>query len=307
MRHIHERTETIMEIKLTNGTMSASINTFAAEMKSLRDENGNEYIWDGSDYWKRSAPFLFPLVGGLRNDTVIIKGQEYHMKQHGFARDKEWTVEKAEGNTATLTLSQDEDTLSKYPYPFTLSLTYTLVDHTMKMAFTVRNTGDEVMPFCFGTHPAIRCPFTSSPDSKFTDYSIVFEKDEILTQPIFNEKKELDRVNRGSFMADSKTIKLDYAVFEKIDTIVFDEIHSHKVDLVDGVTGKSVQVRFDDFTQMGFWTPKAGAPFVCIEPWNGCAIVADADDKFESKLGVRMLEPGKEKTFTLEIDVKGCI
>ena len=39
--------------------MTAVIDSFAAEMKSLRDENGNEYIWDGSEYWKRSAPFLF--------------------------------------------------------------------------------------------------------------------------------------------------------------------------------------------------------------------------------------------------------
>ncbi len=296
-----------MEIKLTNGAMSATINSFAAEMKSLRDENGNEYIWDGSDYWKRSAPFLFPLVGGLRNDTVIIKGQEYHMRQHGFARDKEWTVESTGENTATLTLSEDADTLSKYPYPFTLRLKYTLVERTMKMEFTVVNTGSETMPYCFGTHPAIRCPFTNSPASKFTDYSIRFETDEIETQPIFNSHKEIDRVNRGTFTADSRTIRLDYAVFEKIDTIVFDEIHSHKVDLVDNTTGKSVQVRFDDFTQMGFWTPKAGAPFVCIEPWNGCAVVAGADDRFESKLGVRTLEPGKEKTFTLEIDVKNCI
>ena len=70
-------------------------------------------------------------------------------------------------------------------------------------------------------------------------------------------------------MADPRTIKLDYSVFEKIDTIIFDEIHSDKVRLVDTGTGKYLELRYQGFHQMGIWTPKAGAPFVCIEPWNG--------------------------------------
>ena len=214
-----------MQIQITNGTMTAVIDSFAAEMKSLRDANGNEYIWDGSAYWKRSAPFLFPIVGGLENGSVEIKGQTYQMRQHGFARDKEWSVVRQTENSVTLSLSEDEDTLSRYPYPFKLTLTYTLDGTTVQMAFDVANTGSDVMPFCFGTHPAIRCPFTCSPNSAFTDYRIEFEKDEIATQPTLNADKIIDRSARGTFMADSKTIRLDYSVFEKIDTIIFDEIH----------------------------------------------------------------------------------
>lgn len=295
-----------MQIQITNGIMTAVINSYAAEMNSLRDENGNEYIWDGSQFWKRSAPFLFPIVGGLENGSVEIKGKMYQMRQHGFARDREWTVVHQSADSVTLSLTEDEDSLSKYPYPFKLTLTYTLEGHTVKMAFNVANPGDEVMPFCFGTHPAIRCPFTSSPGSVFTDYRIEFEKDEFPTQPTLNADKIIDRSARGAFMADSKTIRLDYSVFEKIDTIIFDEIHSHKVRLVDGTSGKYVEVRFDDFTQMGFWTPCKDAPFVCIEPWNGCAAIAGDGPRFEDKLGVRMLNPGEDKTFTLEIDAAGC-
>ncbi len=295
-----------MQIQITNGIMSAVIDSFAAEMKSLKDENGNEYIWDGSAYWKRSAPFLFPIVGGLENGSVEIKGQTCQMRQHGFARDKEWSVIRQTENSVSLSLSEDEDTLSKYPYPFKLTLTYTLAEHTVKMAFDVANTGSEVMPFCFGTHPAIRCPFTNSPDSAFSDYRIEFEKDEIATQPTLTADKIIDRSARGAFMSDSKTIRLDYSVFEKIDTIIFDEIHSNKVRLADGTTGKYVEVRFDDFTQMGFWTPCKDAPFICIEPWNGCAAIAGDGPRFEDKLGIRMLSPGENKTFTLEIDAAGC-
>ena len=107
-------------------------------------------------------------------------------------------------------------------------------------------------------------------------------------------------------MADPRTIKLDYSVFEKIDTIIFDEIHSDKVRLVDTGTGKYLELRYQGFHQMGIWTPKAGAPFVCIEPWNGTADTADTDGLYLRKVGLRLLAPGAEESYTLTIDVSGC-
>ena len=46
-------------------------------MQSLRDEKGREYLWDGSDFWKRHAPYLFPIVGGLKNGETMIGGKVY--------------------------------------------------------------------------------------------------------------------------------------------------------------------------------------------------------------------------------------
>ncbi len=296
-----------MEITLKNGGISATVNTKGGELKSLSDENGHEYIWDGSVYWKRSAPLLFPIVGGLEDGEVEIEGKIYHMGQHGFARDKEWTVAETDGKSVTLTLHEDEDTLSKYPYPFSLSVRYVLTGHRIEMTFTVKNTGEKEMVYCFGTHPAIRCPFESAPGSAFEDYRVEFEKDEILTQPTLTPEKIIDRNARGSFMEDSRTLLPRYSVFEAIDTVIFDEIHSQKVRLVEPGSGKYFEVRFDDFTQLGLWTPKADAPFLCIEPWNGCAAIQGDGKAFADKLGARTLAPGNEKSFTLILDAEHAL
>ena len=109
-----------MEIKLTNGTMSASINTFAAEMKSLRDENGNEYIWDGSDYWKRSAIILFPVCGRLFNKKYTYNGKEYSMDIHGFAKDNDFKVAEKAADKIVFELTENEETLKQYPFKFLL-------------------------------------------------------------------------------------------------------------------------------------------------------------------------------------------
>ncbi len=293
-----------MEIMIGNGLMTAKVNTHGGELKSLRSKAGNEYIWDGSEYWKRSAPLLFPIVGGLEDGEVEIEGKIFHMGQHGFARDKDWTVTENTGDSVTLTLTDDEDTHEKYPYPFLLSVRYALVNKSVEMTFTVKNTGTGEMVYCFGTHPAIRCPFESAPGTEFEGYRVEFEKDEIPTQPTLTAEKIIDRSARSSFMKDARTLLPRYDVFTAIDTVIFDEIHSHKIKLTEPVSGKYFEVRFDDFTQLGIWTPKAGAPFLCIEPWNGCAAIKGDGKKFTDKLGARALLPGKEKSFTLILDAE---
>lgn len=295
-----------MEIKLTNGLMTAAVNSFGAELKSLRDSEGREYLWDGSnpDYWNRSAPFLFPIVGALRGGKVLVGGKECQMPQHGFCRNMEWTLAVQSPFSATFTLADTPETFSMYPFHFQLALKYTLVGRTIRMEFEVSNTGTEEMLFCFGTHPAIRVPFDGS-DSDFSDYSVRFNRPETAKSPLYDKNVgAIDLANRRDFMRDSQTLDLDYSVFEEVDTIIFDQANSDAVTLLDNRTGKEVEIRYQNLSMIAFWTPKAGAPFLCVEPWQGCAVTADADDRFESKLGVQRLAPYTAKTFTLEIEAK---
>lgn len=295
-----------MEIKLTNGIMTAVINSFGAELKSFRGPNGREYLWDGSnpDYWNRSAPFLFPIVGALRGGKVIIGGREYQMPQHGFCRNMEWTPAITSPFSATFTLTDTPETLAMYPYHFQLALKYTLVGQTVRMEFEVSNVSAEEMLFCFGTHPAIRVPFDGSA-SAFSDYSVCFNRPETEKSPIYDKNVgAIDLSNRQNFLRDSQTLDLDYSVFEKVDTVIFDKVNSDAVTLRDNRTGKEVAIRYQNLSMIAFWTPKAGAPFLCVEPWQGCAVTADADDRFESKIGVQRLAPYTAKAFTLEIEAK---
>ena len=45
---------------------------------------------------------------------------------------------------------------------------------------------------------------------------------------------------------------------------------------------------------MAFWTKgKERAPYVCIEPWHGCAALENESGKFEDKEACIHLESGK--------------
>ena len=53
---------------------------------------------------------------------------------------------------------------------------------------------------------------------------------------------------------------------------------------------------------IAFWT-KPGAPFLCMEPWQGCAAYESESGRFQDKPHVLTLAPGERKelayTFTL--------
>ena len=79
---------------LKNTQISIEVDTLGAELKSLKKiTTGTEYMWDAKpEYWKRTSPVLFPIVGSLNNGSYRYEGKEYPMSQHGFARDMEFEL-----------------------------------------------------------------------------------------------------------------------------------------------------------------------------------------------------------------------
>ena len=88
-----------MRYILENGTLRVEIESFGAEIKSVkRKADGREYMWCGDPrYWGRTSPVLFPFVGAPKNKEYRYEGRTYPMGQHGFARDMEFTLEAQEG------------------------------------------------------------------------------------------------------------------------------------------------------------------------------------------------------------------
>ena len=81
-----------MQISLKKGSLTAVADTMGGELISMQDRHKTEYIWQGDGaYWSGRNPILFPIVGKLKDDRVMIHGTAYNMKQHGFARSKEFT------------------------------------------------------------------------------------------------------------------------------------------------------------------------------------------------------------------------
>lgn len=282
-----------MQLTLTQGGRSAIVDTMGGELTSYRDEAGLEYIWQGDPAsWTGRNPILFPIVGKLKEDTVMALGEECRLPQHGVARRREFRLMEQGTDFAVLEQREDADTLHAYPFPYLLRVRQELKGKGFTTTATVVNTGGTDMPFCLGAHTAFRCP--QRPGERFEDYVLVFDEVESLSALLPTEHGLLDHAKIMSCLEGTDTIRLDYAVFDKVDTLCFDGLRSHGVSLKYKENGHGVHVDFTGFPMVAFWTPpEKAAPFLCIEPWQGCAAYEDESGEFTDKPHAILLCPGE--------------
>ena len=290
-----------MEITLNNGNSKAVIIDKGAELRSLI-LNGKELMWWADpQYWGKTSPLLFPMIGNLRNGKTIINGKEYSITKHGFARDNVFSAEQLSDNSAEFSFSSNEETKRSFPFDFKLTLKYILTENSLEMLYTVRNNGTEKMTYCIGAHPAFICP--NEKGEKFSDNKLVFEQPETVKSPIMNLETRMwgdnDRIER---LNNSREFKLDYPLFDN-DCVYFDTIKSKSVSLISGISGKGVKVSWNGFETLGVWTPDhKNAPFVCIEPWCGCDDYDTDSGIFAEKRGIQTADIGEEKNYSLKIE-----
>jgi hypothetical protein len=113
-------------IELKNEQLTIRVAEKGAELQSVKDADGREYMWQAGPEWSRHSPILFPIVCSVNDNTYRVDGKEYHLSRHGFARDAEFTVVSQGPQKVTLTLHDSEDTLKVYPYHFNLAISYKL-------------------------------------------------------------------------------------------------------------------------------------------------------------------------------------
>lgn len=287
---------------ITSGSAYAKIDTHGAQLLSLTDGLGTEYIWDGNpEYWHGHAPVLFPIVGMLRNNKATIGGKEYSMKRHGTVRHQDWQfVEKSE-NSLTLRAVADETTLEQYPFRYMVLAKFTIDDVSLKNEFTVINMDDKTMPYGFGGHPAFRVPLSDNGTEKFEDYVLEFSEKETLDTQFVNIEDGLiypDKTER--VLTDEKVIPLRHELFA-IDALVFGGFRSKTISLYSKKTRMGVEVSLDGFPYLGIWSSQNNGPFVCIEPWVTTATTGNEDDSFENKRNTQFIEPGERRTHSFKI------
>lgn len=107
-----------MQATIHNEFLTLTVDTHGAEAVSLKNAAGEEMLWQADPaIWKRHAPILFPWTGKLTGGTFTANGKTYKGGQHGFARDMEHTLLRAEGDTIQLELRAD-DAMKAERFPF---------------------------------------------------------------------------------------------------------------------------------------------------------------------------------------------
>ena len=275
-------------ITISNEWLSATINPLGAELSSLiRTDLNLNYLWSGdARWWGKYSPVLFPVVGSLHNNTYTYKGNSYHLPRHGFAREKNFEVEKQGGSWVSFVLQEDESTLKVFPFPFLLRLTYILEGKKLRLTYTVTNTGSSDLLFCIGAHPAFAVPLTEG--SVYEDYYLEFSENETL--PRYGLSNGLVNAEPEKFLVNEKKIPLSLSLFEK-DAIVLKHPVSETISLRSNASDNGLTFSIKDWPHLGIWAAANAAPFVCIEPWQGHADTTDHDGQLENKPGIIRLAP----------------
>ncbi len=284
-------------ISLTNNRLSVTINEKGAELQSIQLD-GLEYLWQANGaYWGKHSPVLFPIVGELRDGEYFFEQKKYKLPRHGFARDKVFEAEQTSPTAAIFTLKDNAGTLEVYPFRFIFQVKYEIKGAILFCTYDVRNTGEKMMYFSVGAHPAFNVPLVKN--LRYSDYYLEFDNDERLQRYLLhkgltgNETEEIELGNRSLQLRPS----LFYA-----DAIVLKHVKSREIKLYSDKDDHGLKFRFEGFPFFGIWAA-VDAPFVCLEPWCGIVDIIHHDHQLVHKEGINKLPAGEswQRTWSVEM------
>lgn len=286
-------------IRIATDAMSAEFSTLGAEMRVLRDEAGRDLLSDGPpEYWTGRAPFLFPIVGAVNGDRIHVDGRAYEMAKHGFARKSLFAVVEHQSDRVTFRLEASDATRAHYPFDFRLDITHRIAGATLHMEAALTNPGAAALPASFGFHPAFRWPLPWGGDR--ADHRLVFTEAEPAPIRRIDTESGLVLPEPRPTPVDGDTLVVRDDLFVA-DALIFDQLRSRDVRF--GVPGgRMLRVDFPDMPLLGVWT-KPGAPFLCIEPWQGLADPVGYKGDFRAKPYVIEVAPSAERRFGIAITI----
>lgn len=276
-------------VELKNERIAIKVAPLGAELQSITDNNGREYLWQADpDFWPRHSPILFPIVCSVNNETYTVDGKQYHLPRHGFARDTEFTLVRQSKDRVTYALHDSEETLKVYPYHFNLAISYRLDGNKVVVTWHVENTDTQEIHFQIGGHPAFNVPGMKKGDE--LKGTLVLDN----AQPMTNLKSFADGSHEMTEIpaeTDQGVIRFNDEYF-KDDSVKFHRCQTHRVSLLDTDGRPAVTLDYK-CPVMAFWSPyQKKAPFVCLEPWYGLGDPRGWEGEFKDKVLMNHLQPG---------------
>ncbi len=274
---------------LENDFLKVEISAKGAQLTSVYDKTAQmEHLWQADEkIWGWHAPNLFPVVGGLINDELLVDGRTYPMSRHGFARNSEFISLECDEENATFSLPNCEKTLAVYPYKFDFQILYTLIENALRITYKLINHDNKTIYFSVGGHPAFKVPFNAG--EKYEDYYIEFETEEKLVTHLLSSS--------GFFTGETQPVPspqnklwLTRDMFSR-DALVFKDLRSRELTVKSKNHDKSISIEFPHFNYLGIWA-KGGGDFVCIEPWLGCADTEGKHVDISQKEDIQQVKPG---------------
>ncbi len=277
-------------VELRNEQISIIVSEKGAELQSIKDAKGKEYLWQADPkYWNRHSPILFPIVCSVNNETYRVDGKEYHLPRHGFARDMEFKLIGKSERKVTFALESNEDTKKVYPYDFTLSVSYTLEDNKIGVIWHVLNTDKQEIHFQIGGHPAFNIPGVKAGDNQSGCIRLDNKEPMDALHSYGDGSHEMDEI--PFIEAEDGIMEFSNNTWRN-DSIKIHKSQLHRAELLNKAGEAEVTVEFRT-PVIAFWSPYGKeAPFVCIEPWYGIGDPRGFKGEFKDKPLMNHLLPG---------------
>lgn len=274
-------------IFLANEHFKASFSAKGAELQHVTGiHSDTEFMWSGDPaFWGKFSPVLFPIVGGLKNNSYSYDDKQYELPRHGFARDMDFSHELINDHELLFTLTHNEETLKVYPFEFKLSLRYKIFGASLCCTYEVDNPSTKDLLFSVGGHPAFAAPLNKQ--GNYDDYYLQFNADNELTYHHMEQNLISDRTS--TIELHEGKLPLKHELFYE-DALVIKNLKSTSISLLNTKNYNGLNFKFEGFPFFGIWAAK-DADFICLEPWCGIADSVTHDQQLEHKEGIVKLGP----------------
>ena len=274
---------------IKNDKIEVSVEDLGAQMRSIKDAEGKEYLWQGDEnYWNGSAPNLFPYIARLTEGKYILKGRTYEMPKHGFLRNSVLKLKEKTQTKMVFSLTDSEETYKMYPYHFEIKVKYELFENELKVSYNVANKDKKVMYFGVGGHPGFQVPVEK--ELSFEDYFIEFAKGTDMKRVGMSEDCFVTGKDEAFPLEENRRLYLHHNLFDD-DAIILKDAPS-KVVLASEKGSARIEMETSHLEYLGIWhKPASDAPYVCIEPWSSLPSKKDIIEDLEKQDNLVSLKP----------------
>lgn len=266
---------------IKNDKIEVSVEDLGAQMRSIKDAEGKEYLWQGDEkYWNGSAPNLFPYIARLTEGKYTLRGKTYEMPKHGFLRNSVLKLKEKTQTKMVFSLKDSEETYKMYPYHFEIKVKYELFENELKVSYNVTNKDKKVMYFGIGGHPGFQVPIEK--ELSFEDYFIEFANGTDMKRVGMSEDCFVMGNEEAFPLEENRRLSLRHNLFDD-DAIILKDAPS-RVALASEKGSVRIEMETSHLGYLGIWhKPASDAPYVCIEPWSSLPSRKDIVEDLEKQ------------------------
>ena len=242
-------------------------------------------------------PILFPFAGRCFDEGEILfwrdaAGTRRPMPMHGLARQGTFKTTRIDPRGFAAQFIPNADAQAAFPYDYEFTVTYRFEPLGLACEFTLRNLGQQPIPWCAGHHFYFAVPWRDG--LKRSDYAIRIPSTKTYRQDFGNGQLTPGPALHLQESLDSRALIDTFHLGLKNNAVVFGP-----KSLPGEVTVKigTTKIPHPEATIVT-WTADDQAPYYCVEPWMGPANAPS------HKLGLHLVPPGQSESFVVVVQIK---